>query len=187
MRILKYAVIAGLICFSALWIARKSIYRWIVTARLNEPIEDFRLLDLQGNVINSTDFEGQILILEFWATWCGACRKALPEFHRVFDKYKDNPGVAFLAVNTGQDGDSIDRVRAVVEQNGYSFPVAYDTDATLSTKLGIKYYPTLMIVDREGKLRFKHIGYSESLEDYEALIAGHLQNYLQHYVSFRSQ
>jgi len=103
------------------------------------------------------------------------CRKAFPEFQKVFDRYKDYPDVAFLAVNTSQGGDSIEKVRAFVENNKYTIRFAYDVGATVSSMLEIKYYPTLLVIDKSGNLRYKHIGFSDKLENYGLLLSNHIQ------------
>ncbi len=172
--ILVIVALAG----GGLWLGRQNIYQLIVTDHLNEEIDEFVIRDLRGNPLKLTDYEGKILVLDFWTTWCGACIRGLPDFQKVFAKYENNPEVAFLAVNTSHGGDSIDNVKAFIENNRYSFPFAYDADAVLSSKFKIKYYPTLMIIDRASKLRIKHIGYSKSLEDYEALISQYIEELL---------
>jgi cytochrome c-type biogenesis protein len=96
---------------------------------LNEKIEPFELTDLDGNLIESSDFQGKVLVLDFWSTWCGVCRTAFLEFQKVYRKYKHHPEVAFLAVNTSRGDDSPERVKRFVEINSYEFPVAYDEDS----------------------------------------------------------
>ncbi len=165
-----YIVGAALVLMSSLWLARKQIYHFVVTDQLNQDFVDFTLQDLSGGTITASDYEGKILVLDFWGTWCGLCVNAFPEFQKVVDSYQDNSKVAFLAVNVGRGGDSIGIVRDFVKRKEYRFPMAYDSDSALSARLGIKHYPTLMIIDTEGRLRFKHIGYHATLEDYSGLL-----------------
>ena len=178
MKTLAYILLVLSVLASILWFARKNIYQRVVTSHLNEKMPGFELTDLDSSAIKLGDYQGKILVLDFWTTWCGACTRAFPDFKKLYARYENNPDVAFLAVNTSEGNDSIDKVRRFMEQNRYPFPVAYDADAVLTSRFGIKYYPTLMIIDRAGRLRIKHIGYSQSLEDYETLISKYIDELL---------
>ncbi|MFQ5771146.1 MAG: peroxiredoxin family protein [bacterium] len=103
-----------------------------------------------------------------------ATKPIRPEFQKVFAKFKENQEVVFIAVNTSQDGDSIEKVRDFVDNEHFTVPFAYDDGAKVSSMLEIKCYPTLFVIDKAGKLQFKHIGYSDSLEDYELLLSNYI-------------
>jgi len=94
--------LAVFLVVAAMWFSRKIIYRVVVTTHLNEKLAEFELQDLDGNLILSADYKGKVLVLDFWTTWCGVCLKAFPDFQEVYEKFKDHPDVAFLAVNMGE-------------------------------------------------------------------------------------
>ena len=174
-----YYLIAGIvILISGLWLARREIYGFIVTEHLNEILPGFELQDLDGQVIKSSQFAGKLLVIDFWNTWCGACVNAFPEFQKVFEDYKHDPRVAFLAINTSRGEDTVEKVRAFLDKYEYSFPVAYDKDARISDGFEIKYLPTLFIVGQMGRVRLRHIGYSSKFEEYGMVLREHIDKLL---------
>ena len=133
---------------------------------------------LDGNLILSADYKGKVLVLDFWTTWSGVCLKAFPDFQEVDEKFKDHPDVAFLAVNMGRK-DPIEQVRAFIGTNSYSFPMAYDEGSKTSDRFEINHLPTLLVIDKSGRIRIRHIGYSKAMEDY----ASRIDKYIGEFVS----
>ncbi len=162
---------------AAMWFSRKMIYRVVVTTHLNEKLAEFELKDLDGNLILSADYKGKVLVLDFWTTWCGVCLKAFPDFQEVYEKFKDHPDVVFLAVNMGRK-DPIEQVRAFLGTNSYSFPVAYDEGSRISDRLEIDHLPTLLVIDKSGRIRIRHIGYSKAMEDYASRIDKYIAEFV---------
>ncbi len=163
---------------AAMWFSRKIIYRVVVTTHLNEKLAEFELKDLDGNLILSADYKGKVLVLDFWTTWCGMCLKAFPNFQEVYEKFKDHPDVAFVAVNMGRK-DPIAHVRAFIDTNGYSFPVAYDEGSKVSDRFEINHLPTLLVIDKSGRIRIRHIGYSKAMEDYATQISEYIEEFVR--------
>jgi thiol-disulfide isomerase/thioredoxin len=172
------SVLAIMFIAAALWAARHKAYQFIVTSHLNEEFSAFAVKDLQGNLIHSSELKHKILVLDFWSSWCGACLQSFPELQSAYEKYRKNPNVAFLAVNMGRDGDTLERVREFINERRYTFPVAYDDGSQLSDRFEVKYLPTVLIVDQAGKIRLRHIGYSKTLEDYSLLLSKHIDELL---------
>ena len=162
---------------AAMWFSRKIIYRVVVTTHLNEKLAEFELQDLDGNLILSADYKGKVLVLDFWTTWCGVCLKAFPDFQEVYEKFKDHPDVAFLALNMGRK-DPIEQVRAFIGTNSYSFPMAYDEGSRISDRLEINHLPTLLVIDKSGRIRIRHIGYSKAMEDYATRINEYIEEFV---------
>lgn len=110
---------------------------------------DFTVLDMAGNEVNLSDYFGKPIILNFWATWCGPCKSELPAFNNMYEKYKND--VHFLFINlTDGSRETIDGVTQFMEDEGYTFPVYFDTTMEAATKYGAYSIPTTFLIDNEG-------------------------------------
>ena len=135
------------------------------------PAPTFQLASLDGGMIGPQDFAGDIVLIEFWATWCGPCRlqaKVFEELHRELD----GQGVHFLAIDSGEDETT---VREFVGRNPFPYPVLLDPDSSLSSRYQIYGLPTVMIVDRQGQIAFMETGVSDANTLRKALAAAGLQ------------
>lgn len=112
---------------------------------------DFRLARLDGEgETGPRDFAGKVVVVDFWATWCGPCHKQAEELAKVHAEYGDDE-VQFLAVDLGEDEEI---VRSFVEDNPFPYPVLLDPEDRLTTELGIYGLPTVMVVDRQGEVSY---------------------------------
>jgi peroxiredoxin len=116
---------------------------------------DFTLKDLNGNQISLADYEGKVLFLNIWATWCPPCRAEIPEFIDVYSNYKDK-GLEILGISV--DTVSPDRVRRFVEMNEMNYPVVMFNREFLKDYKPGQAIPVTIIIDRKGRLRHKQIG-----------------------------
>ncbi len=132
---------------------------------VNMPAPEFSLTTEDGKALSSADLRGKVVVLAFWATWCEPCWQELPRVEKVYRSYKDNPAVLFWAVNARAGGDTDGMARAYAKKMQLGIPVAYTENAN-AIRLGVDGYPTLVILDATGRLRFIHSGYdgSERLE-----------------------
>ncbi len=131
---------------------------------MNREMPSFELIMLDGKTsVHSQDFKGKILILDFWATWCSPCIAAFPSMQTLADLYAEHPEVAFLIVNTSWD-NSLDEAKAFMLDHGYTFPMAYDERGTVVSQLGIFEIPTTFVIDKDGKLQFKHKGFKSIVD-----------------------
>ncbi len=116
---------------------------------------NFTLKDLRGNEISLSDYEGKVLFLNFWATWCGPCRAEIPDFIEVYDEYKDQ-GLEILGVSV--DTVSPDKVLQFVKMNEMNYPVVMYTRDLINDYRPGRAIPATIIIDKMGRMRHKQIG-----------------------------
>lgn len=114
---------------------------------------DFTLTDQYGKTHKLSDYEGKVVFLNFWATWCPPCKEEMPHIEQLYKDYKkNNEDVVILGVaspNLGREG-SREHVINFLKEEGYTFPVALDEDGALAYQYGINAFPTTFIIDKEG-------------------------------------
>lgn len=121
-----------------------------------ERAPEFELTSLDGELVHSGTFDGEVVLLEFWATWCTPCvaqARILEPLHREFEPR----GVSFVAISLGE---SMETVRSYVERSPFPYPVLIDPEDELSSKLGIYALPTVMVIDRSGGVAYRQPGIS---------------------------
>lgn len=128
-------------------------------ARLERQAPDFAIRDQNGVEWRLGDLAGRIVVLKFWATWCGPCLAEFPHFVDLLREYEEDREVVFLTVATA--GSPRDEVARMIEENGYAFPVLFDEQG-LALDFEILGYPTTLYIDRDGRIQFKRQGFSPS-------------------------
>ncbi|WDF77187.1 redoxin domain-containing protein [Mucilaginibacter sp. KACC 22773] len=128
---------------------------------ISENAPEFALADVNGNKVSLTELKGKVVILDFWATWCGPCKKSFPAMQRVVNKYKDDPNVKFLFIDTWEDiPNPAKDVKAFIAKNNYSFQVLLDDKkSNVVGMFGITGIPAKFVIDGNGKVRFKLTGF----------------------------
>jgi len=128
---------------------------------------DFTATDLAGHTVSLSDYRGQPVVLNTWATWCAPCRAEMPDLEVFYQKYRDQ-GVIVLAVNLG---DPRDRVAEFVQDGDYTFPVLLDeSTAAVGRPYRVSAIPTTFFIDREGQIVSIRRG-SMSLAEMERRVA----------------
>ncbi len=130
-----------------------------------DPAPVFQLDSLDGRRLGPQDFAGQVVLVEFWATWCAPCHVQADILKPLYPEYR-RLGVEFLAVDLGEDEGT---VRRFVEDRPFPYPVLIDPDDDLTYELGVHALPTLMIIDRAGRVAYFSPGVSEEDELREVL------------------
>ncbi|MGF1671694.1 MAG: TlpA family protein disulfide reductase [Balneolaceae bacterium] len=126
-------------------------------------IPDYEFETLDGNLIKISDYEGKVVMLNFWATWCGPCRREIPELIRLKEKYEDR---GFEIIGIALDEQGFDVVRPFINQFDINYKIVVD-DYSYGNELGgIYMVPTTYIVNAEGKIAFRKIG-EITMEDIE--------------------
>jgi thiol-disulfide isomerase/thioredoxin len=144
-------------------------------AIIDQPLEDFELEDLEGNMVKLSDLKGKIVFLNFWATWCPPCREEMPHMQAFYDKYKDKD-IVVLAVNPNQvenqginDGAKAEKkAREYVEKQGFTFPVLLDRDDSAWAVYQQRGIPANYVIDTEGTVKYLKPGAFASVEEMEA-------------------
>ncbi len=110
---------------------------------------DFTVYDVEGNAVRLSDFFGKPIVLNFWASWCGPCRSEMPEFDAASQELQDE--ITFLMVNMTDGGqETVETASALIAQEGYQFPVYYDTDMDAAMVYGVYSLPTTYFINAEG-------------------------------------
>ncbi|HEY4958457.1 MAG TPA: TlpA disulfide reductase family protein [Caldimonas sp.] len=122
---------------------------------------DFTLNVMGGKNLHLKDQRGRVVMVNFWATWCGPCRQEMPQLNRLFEKYRAS-GFVLLGVNVDDDSS---KAKEVASKLGVTFPVLLDTDKTVSKLYDLTTMPSTVIIDRDGKVRYIHRGYLTGYED----------------------
>ncbi|MEO8836039.1 MAG: TlpA disulfide reductase family protein [Caldimonas sp.] len=125
------------------------------------PAPDFALHAMGGSNLRLTEQRGRVVMVNFWATWCGPCRQEMPQLNRLYEKYRSS-GFVLLGVNVDDDQS---KAAEVAKKLGVTFPVLLDTDKTVSKLYDVSTMPSTVIIDREGKVRYVHRGYLTGYED----------------------
>jgi len=116
---------------------------------------EFELADVAGTKVHLSDFKGKVVILDFWATWCGPCRVEIPEFVKLQDKYRDK-GLAIVGLSLDAEGASV--VRPFAKEHDINYTMLLATDDTARLYGGIVGIPTTFILDRQGRIVKKFVG-----------------------------
>jgi peroxiredoxin len=116
---------------------------------------NFRLKDLNGSEITLSDYEGKVLYINFWATWCPPCRAEIPDFIQFYKEYKAQ-GLEVLGVSVDQM--SAEKVLAFAKANGMNYPVAMYTMDLINDYRPGNSIPTTIVIDRKGRIRHKQVG-----------------------------
>lgn len=122
---------------------------------------DFTLRTISGPNVRLKEQRGKVVLVNFWATWCGPCRQEMPHLNRLYAKYRD-AGFVLLGVNVDDNASS---AADVALKLGVKFPVLLDTDKAVSHLYDLSTMPSTVLIDRDGRVRYVHKGYLAGYED----------------------
>lgn len=130
----------------------------------------FTLLNREGKEVSLADYKGKVVVLDFWATWCGPCIISFPGMQAAVNKYKDDPEVEFIFIDTWQrENNYKELVEKFITQNNYTFHVLFDEmkerSKAVVTAYGVQGIPTKVVIDKEGFIRFQAAGGSDNVQE----------------------
>jgi thiol-disulfide isomerase/thioredoxin len=117
-----------------------------------------------------------ILVLDFFATWCSPCIAELPELERLRADLQTKRDIEFVLVGTNRGGDTPERVQAFAQRRHISLPVAFDPEQRAQHAFGLNGFPSLVVIDRTGRVRLTHQGYNTSETTFRYDLRQLLQN-----------
>ena len=122
---------------------------------------DFVLKSSAGNNLRLSEYRGDVVMINFWATWCGPCRQEMPLLDDLYGRY-ERVGFTLLGVNIDDDSR---RAMKMIEELGVTFPVLFDESKDVSKLYAVEAMPVTILVDREGTVRHVHHGYKPGYEE----------------------
>lgn len=138
-------ILVALLCGSA----------YATTVQVSEPAPDFTLKTLAGPNLRLEEYRGQVVLINFWASWCGPCRQEMPILDRLHQRYEDT-GFAVLGVNVEGEASPAQKI---VDKTKVTFPVLIDEGQLVSELYELEAMPSTVVVDRDGVVRYIHRGY----------------------------
>lgn len=136
-----------------------------------DPAPEFQFQNASGQAIALSDFKGKVVIVNFWATWCGYCKLEMPYIQQVYDEWLEK-GLVLLAIDLGEDADT---VAQFVQEEGIPFPVLLDSEG----KVTIQYFkgmdvisiPRTFFIDKDGVIQAIKVGAFSSAEEIETILS----------------
>ena len=122
-------------------------------ARASGPGADRQALrgaDPEGATLTLADFRGRVVLLNFWATWCGPCKEEMPAMERLYQRFREQ-GLVVLAVSNDSEG-STRSVARFTKESGFTFPVGLDPRLRVASLYGVRVLPASLIIDRKGSI-----------------------------------
>lgn len=124
------------------------------------PAPDFALKSSTGENLRLSEYRGDVVMINFWATWCGPCRQEMPLLDELYSRYQ-RVGFNLLGVNIDDDSN---RAMDMIRELGVNFPVLFDARKEVSRMYDVDAMPVTVLVDREGNVRYVHQGYKPGYE-----------------------
>lgn len=118
---------------------------------------DFTLTDIEGKQITLSDYKGKVILLDFWATWCGPCKMEIPSFIQLQNDYKDD--IVVLGVSLDQGGPSA--VVPFAEKMNINYPIVYGNGTVVQAYGGVRGIPTTFVIDQDFNIHRKYVGYQD--------------------------
>lgn len=127
----------------------------LLAEKSHGPAPDFALIDTGGKQLKLSGLQGEVVMINFWASWCAPCRQEMPLLDSLSKRYK-NLGFTLLGVNVEEDPE---KAKGVLKTIPVTFPILFDTKNEVSKLYNLVAMPSTVLVDRNGKIRFIHAGY----------------------------
>lgn len=135
--------------------------------KMNSPAKSFSLKNLKGETISLASLKGKVVVLDFWATWCGRCKVSFPAMQKAVEKFKDDKDVAFLFIDTWENKEPKQMqkdAQTFISTNKYSFNVLLDSDDKTITDYEVNGIPTKFIINKKGNIQFMSVGFGGDVD-----------------------
>ena len=123
--------------------------------KVGSPAPNFQLWDLGGKPVSLTDYQGGVVLVNFWATWCGPCKVEMPAMEKLYREF-NRPDFEILAVSTDAQGAAV--TRPFRDEMGLTFPILHDSDFRVGMTYGARTLPMSFLIDRQGKVTHRIFG-----------------------------
>jgi peroxiredoxin len=133
----------------------------LLAGSIDGPAPNFSLRSRGGETVSLADLKGQVVMINFWATWCGPCRQEMPHLEALYQRYQ-GLGFTLLGVNVEEDASGAEKFLA---ETPVSFPILFDPASSVSELYDVVAMPSTVLVDRAGNMRFVHHGYKPGYEN----------------------
>ena len=120
---------------------------------VNNPAKDFELENMEGEKIRLSDYRGHVVVMNYWATWCGPCISEMPVFQKLFDQH--NPELVVIGID---NQETVEEIRPYIDELNITYEILLDKDAQVHVDYQVFGLPTTIIVDQNGIIKVNHIG-----------------------------
>jgi DsbE subfamily thiol:disulfide oxidoreductase len=127
---------------------------------VGKPAPDFAAKSDSGRNVRLSELRGQVVLINFWASWCSPCRQELPLLSKIYSQYR-GAGFALLAVNVD---DNRKDAESMLKRLGLKFPTLFDGNKKVAKLYGVDTMPATLVIDRDGRVRYVHRGYYDGYE-----------------------
>lgn len=148
------------------WPDRKPPHKVLTEELARHQAPDFALKDSSGKVVHLSDYKGKVVLLDFWATWCGPCGIEIPWFTEFQRKYKDR---GFTVLGVSMDDGGWKDVKPFVAENKINYQIVLGDDKTSDQYGDVEALPTTFVIDRQGRIATVHIGLVDKKEFDDAI------------------